>query len=94
MYDLVPGLPAGTEMVILFFLLLALRVPVAFSLGLSALYAMWQIGFGLELAGDLIATGVVPLAPGNEDETYIKAGDVIEGVIEGIGTLRNTLGSA
>ncbi|WP_370245040.1 TRAP transporter large permease [Salipiger sp.] len=58
MYDLVPGLPAGTEMVILFFLLLALRVPVAFSLGLSALYAMWQIGFGLELAGDLIATGI------------------------------------
>ena len=58
MYDLVPGMPAGTEMVILFFLLLALRVPVAFSLGLSALYAMWQIGFGLELAGDLIATGI------------------------------------
>ena len=58
MYDLVPGLPAGTEMVILFFILLALRVPVAFSLGLSALYAMWQIGFGLDLAGDLIATGI------------------------------------
>ncbi len=58
MYDLIPGLPAGTEMVILFFVLIALRVPVAFSLGLSALYAMWQIGFGLELAGDLIATGI------------------------------------
>ncbi|ANT62673.1 C4-dicarboxylate ABC transporter permease [Salipiger sp. CCB-MM3] len=58
MYDLIPGLPAGTEMVILFFILLALRVPVAFSLGLSAIYAMWQIGFGLELAGDLIATGI------------------------------------
>lgn len=58
MFDLIPGLPAGTEMVILFFLLLALRVPVAMSLGLSALYAMWQIGFGLELAGDLIATGI------------------------------------
>ncbi|GAA4228880.1 TRAP transporter large permease [Sagittula sp. NFXS13] len=58
MYDLIPGLPAGTEMVILFFILLALRVPVAFALGLSALYAMWQIGFGLELAGDLIATGI------------------------------------
>jgi 2-keto-4-pentenoate hydratase/2-oxohepta-3-ene-1,7-dioic acid hydratase in catechol pathway len=44
--------------------------------------------------GDLIATGVVPLAPGIDDEIYIQAGDVIEGVIEGIGTLRNTLGSA
>ncbi len=52
------GISAGTEMVIVFFLLLALRVPVAFSLGLSAMYAMWQIGFGLELAGDLIATGI------------------------------------
>ena len=52
------GISAGTQMVIVFFLLLALRVPVAFSLGLSAMYAMWQIGFGLELAGDLIATGI------------------------------------
>ncbi|MFV0492775.1 MAG: TRAP transporter large permease [Pseudorhodobacter sp.] len=58
MYDLFPGLPAGTEMVILFFILLAMRVPVAFSLGLSAVYAMWQIGFGLDLAGDLIAAGI------------------------------------
>ncbi|MDM7459347.1 MAG: TRAP transporter large permease [Paracoccus sp. (in: a-proteobacteria)] len=51
-----PG--AGTQMVLLFFALLALRVPVAFALGLSALYAMWQIGFGLDLAGDLITAGV------------------------------------
>ncbi|TCP44182.1 TRAP transporter large permease [Rhodovulum marinum] len=58
MSDLIPGLGAGTEMVILFFLLLACRVPVAFSLGLSAIYAMWQIGFGLDLAGDLISAGV------------------------------------
>lgn len=58
MFDLFPSVPAGTEMIILFFILIALRVPVAFSLGLSAMYAMWQIGFGLELAGDLIATGV------------------------------------
>lgn len=58
MYDLIPALPAGAEMVILFFFLLALRVPVAFALGLSAMYAMWQIGFGLELVGDLIATGI------------------------------------
>ncbi|MDO5631845.1 MAG: TRAP transporter large permease [Paracoccus sp. (in: a-proteobacteria)] len=56
MFDL--GIPAGTQMVLAFFLLLALRLPVAFALGLSAIYAMWQIGFGLELAGDLIATGI------------------------------------
>ncbi|SIO00713.1 C4-dicarboxylate transporter, DctM subunit [Rhodovulum sp. ES.010] len=58
MSDLIPGLGAGTEMVILFFVLMACRVPVAFSLGLSAIYAMWQIGFGLDLAGDLIAASV------------------------------------
>jgi len=53
-----PDIGAGTQMVLLFFLLIFLRVPVAFALGLSSLYAMWQIGFGLDLAGDLIATGV------------------------------------
>ncbi|MBK1634383.1 TRAP transporter large permease [Rhodovulum adriaticum] len=58
MPDLIPNLGAGTEMVILFFLLMACRVPVAFSLGLSAVYAMWQMGFGIDLAGDLIAAGV------------------------------------
>ncbi|MBO0902911.1 TRAP transporter large permease [Jiella sonneratiae] len=52
------GLDPGTEMVILFFVLLALRVPVAFSLGLASLYAMWQIGFGLDLVGDLLASGI------------------------------------
>ncbi len=51
-------LGAGTQMLILFFLLLALRLPVAFALGLSALYAMWTLGFGLDLVGDLIATGI------------------------------------
>lgn len=51
-------LGAGTQMVLLFFALMALRVPVAFALGLSAMSAMWTMGFGLELAGDLIATGV------------------------------------
>ncbi|WP_322893419.1 MULTISPECIES: TRAP transporter large permease [unclassified Yoonia] len=49
---------AGTQMIVVFFLLMAVRVPVAFALGLSALYAMWKIGFGLDLAGDLIATGI------------------------------------
>ena len=53
-----PELGPGTQMIVLFFLLLALRVPVAFSLGLSALYAMWRMGFGLDLAGDLITAGV------------------------------------
>lgn len=49
---------AGTQMVVLFFILLALRLPVAFALGLSAIYAMWALGFGLDLAGDLIASGI------------------------------------
>ncbi|MHB2267756.1 TRAP transporter large permease [Aliihoeflea sp. PC F10.4] len=51
-------LGAGTQMVVVFFVMLFLRVPVAFALGLSAIWGMWQIGFGLELAGDLIATGI------------------------------------
>ena len=38
--------------------------------------------------GDLIATGVVPLAEGRE-ETMLKPGDEVEGTVEGIGTLRN-----
>ncbi len=56
------GLGAGTQMIVAFFLLLALRVPVAFALGLSAMYAMWRIGFGFDLAGDLIATGIAKYA--------------------------------
>jgi C4-dicarboxylate transporter DctM subunit len=56
------GMGAGTQMIVAFFLLMALRVPVAFALGLSAMYAMWQIGFGFELAGDLIATGIAKYA--------------------------------
>ena len=39
--------------------------------------------------GDMIATGVVPLAPGVDDEIYIQSGDSVEGNIEGIGTLCN-----
>jgi len=58
MFELIGITAAGTQMIIVFFLLMAVRVPVAFALGLSALYAMWKIGFGLELAGDLIATGI------------------------------------
>ncbi|MEH0072461.1 TRAP transporter large permease subunit [Pannonibacter sp. Pt2-lr] len=58
MLELWSNMGAGTQMIVLFFLLLALRLPVAFALGLSAFYAMWSIGFGLEMAGDLIATGI------------------------------------
>jgi 2-keto-4-pentenoate hydratase/2-oxohepta-3-ene-1,7-dioic acid hydratase in catechol pathway len=38
--------------------------------------------------GDLIATGVVPLPQGS-DETYLNAGDLVEGTVERVGTLRN-----
>lgn len=58
MFELIGIDAAGTQMIVVFFLLMALRLPVAFALGLSALYAMWKIGFGLELAGDLIATSI------------------------------------
>ncbi|MBZ0330731.1 TRAP transporter large permease [Halomonas sp. ANAO-440] len=58
MFELFTDLTAGSRMVLVFFLLLLLRVPVAFSLGLSAVYAMWHMGFGLDMAGDLIATGI------------------------------------
>jgi len=36
MSDLLASWPAGTQMIALFFILIAIRVPVAFSLGLSA----------------------------------------------------------
>ncbi|WOI56320.1 TRAP transporter large permease [Palleronia sp. LCG004] len=62
MPDLLPDIPAGTQMVLVFFGLMALRLPVAFALGLSALFAMWKIGFGFDLAGDLIATGITKYA--------------------------------
>ncbi|MDV6317990.1 TRAP transporter large permease [Chromohalobacter sp. HP20-39] len=48
----------GTQMVVLFFVFVLLRVPVAFSLSLSAMYAMYQMGFGLDMVGDLIVTGI------------------------------------
>ena len=51
-------LGAGTQMLLLFGVLLVIRVPVAFALGLAALYAMWVMGFGLDLVGDLIASGI------------------------------------
>lgn len=51
-------LDTGTTMIVMFFVLLILRVPVAFSLGLSSLFAMWQLGFGLDLVGDLLTSGI------------------------------------
>lgn len=51
-------LDTGTQMLALFAILLVIRVPVAFSLGLSSLFAMWQMGFGLDLVGDLLASGI------------------------------------
>lgn len=48
----------GSQMVGVLLLLMFLRVPVAFSLGLSALYAMWQLEFGLDIVGDLISAAV------------------------------------
>lgn len=58
MFEYIINLTAGTQMVLVFFLLMLLRIPIAFSLGLSAMYAMWHMGFGLDMAGDLIATGI------------------------------------
>ena len=58
MFEALGQIPAGTQMIAAFFLLMAIGMPVAFALGLSALYAMWVIGFGFDLAGDLIAAGI------------------------------------
>ncbi len=43
-------------------------------------------------SGDVISTGVALGASGAE-ESLLQPGDVIEGEVEGIGTLRNTVGS-
>jgi 2-keto-4-pentenoate hydratase/2-oxohepta-3-ene-1,7-dioic acid hydratase in catechol pathway len=40
--------------------------------------------------GDLIATGVA-LGPAGADEVMLRDGDVVEGTVEGIGTLRNAV---
>jgi 2-keto-4-pentenoate hydratase/2-oxohepta-3-ene-1,7-dioic acid hydratase in catechol pathway len=41
--------------------------------------------------GDLIATGVA-LGPAGSDEVMLRAGDLVEGTVEGVGTLRNPVG--
>lgn len=41
-------------MIILFFALIIIGVPVAFCLALSSLYAMWQMDFGLDMVADLV----------------------------------------
>ena len=43
--------------------------------------------------GDLIATGVA-LGPAGSDEIMLRNGDVVEGIVGGIGTLRNPVGKA
>ena len=42
--------------------------------------------------GDLIASGVA-LGPDGADETFLRDGDVVEGTVEGVGTLRNPVQS-
>src|SRR6056297_3199214 len=51
-------LSEGTQMIVLFLIFVLLRIPVAFSLALSAMYAMYQMDFGLEMVGDLIVVGI------------------------------------
>lgn len=61
----------------------------------SAAEAIHQLSQGITLEfGDLITLGSMPSAPGFEagkPERTLRAGDVIEGTIEGIGTLKNTV---
>lgn len=47
----------GSQMILLFFALIIFSVPVAFSLAISALYAMWQLEFGLDMVADLVIAG-------------------------------------
>ncbi len=47
----------GSQMILLFFVLIFFSVPVAFSLAISALFAMWQLDFGLDMVADLIIAG-------------------------------------
>jgi putative ABC transport system permease protein len=42
-------------------------------------------------AGDIVFTGTTS-GVGSEDDRYLEPGDVVEATIEGIGTLRNTVG--
>lgn len=44
----------GSQMIMLFFALIILGVPVAFCLALSSLFAMWQMDFGLDMVADLV----------------------------------------
>lgn len=63
-----------------------------------------SMSFGLDLlvrwaderttlrAGDVVYTGT-PHGVGHEDGRYLQPGDVVEATVEGLGTLRNTVGS-
>jgi 2-keto-4-pentenoate hydratase/2-oxohepta-3-ene-1,7-dioic acid hydratase in catechol pathway len=43
-------------------------------------------------AGDVVYTGT-PHGVGHEDGRYLRPGDVVEATVEGLGTLRNTVGA-
>ncbi|MBC7002082.1 TRAP transporter large permease [Photobacterium sp. BZF1] len=47
----------GSQMIMLFFILIICGIPVAFCLALSALFAMWQMDFGLDMVADLLIAG-------------------------------------
>lgn len=58
MFDLLLGIPPGETMLAAFFVLLAVGVPVAYALGISALLAFYLMGFGFDMMGDLLYAAV------------------------------------
>lgn len=54
MFDFSPGI----WMVIVFFVLMAIRVPIAFSIGLSSFLALYLSGFGFGMVADLLFANV------------------------------------
>jgi 2-keto-4-pentenoate hydratase/2-oxohepta-3-ene-1,7-dioic acid hydratase in catechol pathway len=62
--------------------------------GVARLVADWSLGMTLE-PGDLLMTGT-PAGVGfaRKPPEYLKPGDVVEAEIDGIGILRNAVGSA
>lgn len=58
MFNFINDLDIGTQMLIIFAILLIVRVPVAYSLGMASIFAMWRMDFGLDLVGDLIVSGI------------------------------------
>lgn len=58
MSEVLFGLAPGEIMLAAFFILLAVGVPVAYSLGISALLAFHLMGFGFDMMGDLLFAAV------------------------------------